>query len=147
MSPRTTVGRRFVAIVAAVLLVAGVSGCRSPQPESKKEQAETIARTEFTERIENFFEYEPLKPGKSSPFLIHLTDLADGAPVEKAEVTLTVRPNGSGGGTQTKAKVGRVTGIYVADVSVPAPGTYTIEFRVVTPALNERMILDDFKAQ
>jgi len=144
---RTTGGRRSVAITAAVLLVSIVSACRSPQPESKKEEAETIARTEFTERIENFFEYEPLKPGKPSPFLIHLTDLLDGAPVEKAEVTLTVRPSGSRGGSETKAKVGRVTGIYVAEVSVPAPGAYTIEFRVVTPALNERMVLDDFKAQ
>ena len=134
-------------IVAAVLLVAAGSACRSPQPEAKKEEVETIARTEFTERIENFFEYEPLKRAKSSPFLIHLTNLADGAPVEKAEVTLTVRPRGSDGGTQTKAKVGRVTGIYVAEVSVPAPGTYTIEFRVVTPALDERMILEDFRAQ
>ena len=134
-------------IVAAVVVLAAVSACRSPQPEATKEEAETIARTEFTERIENFFEHEPLKPGKPTPFLIHLTDLSDGAPVEKAEVTLTVRPSGTGGGTQTKAKVGRVTGIYVAEVSVPAPGTYTIEFRVVTPALNERMTLEDFKAQ
>jgi hypothetical protein len=135
-------------MAAAVLLLAVVSACRSPQPEAKKEETETIARTEFTERIENFFEYEPLRPGKPTPFLIHLTDLADGAPVEKAEVTLTVRSSGGGGGgTPTKAKVGRVTGIYVAEVSVPAPGTYTIEFRVVTPALNERMTLEDFRAQ
>jgi hypothetical protein len=132
---------------AAVLVLAAVSACRSPQPEAKNEEAETIARTEFTERIENFFEYEPLKPGKASPFLIHLTDLSDGAPVEKAAVTLTVRPRSSGAATQTKAKVGRVTGIYVAEVSVPAPGTYTIEFRVVTPTLDERMTLEDFRAQ
>jgi hypothetical protein len=134
-------------VAAAVLLLGAVSACRTPQPEANKEEAETIARTEFTERIENFFEYEPLKPTKPSPFLIHLTDLSDGAPVEKAEVTLTVRPSGTGGGTVTKAKVGRVTGIYVGEVTVPAPGTYTIDFRIRTAAIDERMTLEDFKTQ
>jgi hypothetical protein len=135
-----------MALVAAVL--AAISACGSPQTETKKEEeVETIARTEFTERIENFFEYEALRPGKSSAFLIHLTDLSDGAPVEKAEVTLTVRPAAGGEATPTRAKVGRVTGIYVADVAVPAPGAYTIEFRVVNSKLDERMSLDGFTAQ
>jgi hypothetical protein len=30
---------------------------------------------------------------------------------------------------------------------VPASGTYTVEFRVVTRAFDERMVLDDFKAE
>ena len=40
---------------------------------------EALSRAEFTDRIENFFEYAPLKSGKTSQFLIHLTDLADGS--------------------------------------------------------------------
>lgn len=122
-----------------VLLVA----CRRA-PTTKQQPAETIARTEFTERIENFFEYEPLAPGKPSAFLIHLTDLSDGAPVEKADVTLTVRPERAERGLEAKAKVGRVTGIYVAAVTVPAPGRYTIEFRIKNAKLDERMVLTDF---
>jgi hypothetical protein len=143
---RTTMGGRWFITVIAALVIAS-SACRSPQTETKAEETETVARTEFTERIENFFEYEELKPGKASPFLIHLTDLSDGAPVEKADVTLTIRPSGGGTETQTKAKIGRVTGIYVADVSVPAPGAYTIEFRVVAASLDERMTLDGFTAK
>jgi hypothetical protein len=130
---------------AAIILISSV-GCRR-EPTAADKPTETIARTEFTERIENFFEYEPLKPGKSSAFLIHLTDLSDGSPVEKADVTLTVRPSGASGGAPMKAKVGRVIGIYVADVTVPSPGAYTVEFRVVTGAFDERMVLDDFKAE
>jgi hypothetical protein len=137
---------RVAWIACAIAILISSWGCRR-EPTEVAQPEETLSRTEFTERIENFFEHEPLKPGKSSAFLIHLTDLSDGAPVEKADVTLTVRPSGGSGGTPTKAKIGRVTGIYVADVTVPAPGTYTVEFRVVTRAFDERMVLDDFKAE
>jgi hypothetical protein len=140
----TTVDRRFVLTAFVVLALA--LACRSPQPPPAAKGAETLSRTEFTDRIENFFEYEPLVPGKASKFLIHLTDLSDGAPVEKAEVALAVRPaNASGAGTTTTAKVGRVAGIYVAEVTVPSPGDYAIEFRVRTPKLDERMALADFR--
>src|SRR5262245_2562128 len=90
--------------VAAVLLMSALpliwSACShpapDPTPEAPSEEPEPIARTEFTDRVENFFEYEPLHAGKASQFRIHLTDLSDGAPVEKAAVTLTVRPEGGG---------------------------------------------------
>ena len=108
-----------------------------------------MARTEFTDRIENFFEYVPLVPGRASSFLIHLTDLADGSPVEKAEVTLTLRPSGAGAGAAmtTKAKVGRVTGIYVAELTAPAAGEYAIDFQVKNAKLDERMALTGFEAR
>jgi 5-hydroxyisourate hydrolase-like protein (transthyretin family) len=138
------VRRRVAWVCCASALVVLAVACDRGQPTSSKQVAETLARTEFTERIENFFEYEPLKAGKASAFLIHLTDLSDGAPVEKAEVTLTVRREREGRGVETKAKVGRVTGIYVAEVTVPAPGRYTIEFHVKNAKLDERMVLDDF---
>ena len=137
--------RRWVASTCCVTVVcAGAAACRSQAP-SAAQAPETVSGTEFTERIENFFEHEPLIPGKPSAFLIHLTDLSDGAPVEKADVTLTLHPE-RGGGTETKAKVGRVTGIYVAEVTAPAPGRYSIEFRVKNAALDERMVLTDFTA-
>jgi hypothetical protein len=46
-----------------------------------------------------------------------------------------------------KAKVGKVTGIYVAEVSIPAAGDYDIEFRVKNEKLDERMSLTDFKVE
>lgn len=141
----TTVGRQSLLVIAFATLVLPLA-CRSPQPPQAAKEPETLSRTEFTDRIENFFEYEPLVPGNTSKFLIHLTDLSDGAPVEKAEVTLAVRPaNAPAAGTTTTAKVARVPGIYVAEVTVPSTGDYAIEFRVRNPKLDERMALADFR--
>ena len=142
----TVVVRRRVASTFCAAAVLGLLAACRREPTADKQPTETIARTEFTERIENFFEYEPLAPGKPSAFLIHLTDLSDGAPVEKAEVTLTVRPESAERGVEAKAKVGRVTGIYVAEVTVPVPGSYTIDFHVKNAKLDERMSLADFRA-
>lgn len=88
-----------------------------------------------------------MKAGKASQFLIHLTDLSDGTPVEKADVTLDVRSKGGAEVGQVKAKVGKVTGIYVAEVSIPAAGDYDIEFRVKNEKLDERMRQTDFKVE
>lgn len=144
---RPTTASRFLCALVALLLLITAGACRrAPQPKAE-EKTETVARTEFTDRIENFFEHEPLKPGKPSEFLIHLTDLSDGSPVEKADVTLTVRAGGTTPPIQTKARVGKVTGIYVADVTVPHAGVYNIEFQVKNAKLDERMPLTGFKTQ
>jgi hypothetical protein len=133
-----------------LLCACALGGCSrgGAKPQAEAEEEEAVARTEFTERIENFFEYEPLKAGKPSQFLIHLTDLSDGSPVEKAEVTLSVRDKSSKAEVaQAKAKIGKVTGIYVAEVNVVQKGDYDIEFHVKSSNLDERMSLTDFKVE
>jgi hypothetical protein len=143
---KTTACRRTLWVILALALIT-MTGCGSrPKAEAEAEE-EAESRTEFTARIENFFEYEPLKAGKPSQFLIHLTDLSDGTPVEKADVTLAVRSKGGSEVAQIKAKVGKVTGIYVADVAIPSPGEYDIEFHVRNPKIDERMPLSDFKVE
>lgn len=129
-----------------------LSGCSKPDPAAAPaahaNEPEAIARTEFTDRLENFFEYEPLRAGKPSQFRIHLTDLSDGSPVEKAEVNMTVRREGGGEAVvQTTAKVGKVTGIYVAELSIPQPGEYDLEFHIKNAKLDERLPLTDFKVE
>ncbi|HSE98196.1 MAG TPA: FixH family protein [Blastocatellia bacterium] len=122
-------------------------GCSSNEATHGEEE-EAEARTEFTDRVENFFEYAPLKAGKESQFLIHLTDLSDGSPVEKADVVLTIRDQSNKvEAGQVKARVGRVTGIYVADVAIPKPGVYEVEFHIKNDKLDERMSLTDFQVQ
>ncbi|HEV2667748.1 MAG TPA: FixH family protein [Blastocatellia bacterium] len=132
-----------------LICVCALDGCSSrAKPQAEAGEVEAIARTEFTERIENFFEYKPLKAGKPGQFLIHLTDLSDGAPVEKAEVTLSVRDKSSKAeAAQVKAKIGKVTGIYVAEVNIAQKGDYDIEFHVKNAKLDERMSLGDFKVE
>lgn len=135
----------------AMILVIGacaLSGCaRGAKPQAETEEEEALSRTEFTGRIENFFEYEPLKAGKPSQFRIHLTDLSDGSPVEQAEVTLTVRGKAGESAGQTKAKIGKVTGIYVTELNIAKPGNYDIEFHVKNNKLDERLPLVDFKVE
>ncbi len=143
---KTTAGRLAVVLMLAFAVV-GLGACGTgPKAEAEHEE-EALARTEFTNRIENFFEYDPLKAGRQSQFLIHLTDLTDGMPVEKAEVTLSIRAKGGGEVAQIKARVGKVKGIYVADVNIPSAGEYDIEFHVKNPKIDERMPLRDFKVE
>jgi 5-hydroxyisourate hydrolase-like protein (transthyretin family) len=145
-SLKTTVRSRTVILFALALLVVQF-GCSRTQSVTEEHEEEALSRTEFTERIENFFEHDPLKAGKPSQFLIHLTDLSDGTPVEKAEVTLVTKAKDGSEVMQTTARVGKVTGIYVADVSIPNRGDYDIEFQVKNEKLNERMSLKDFKVE
>jgi hypothetical protein len=138
---------RLLSFVLLVLAL-GSAGCSKSDQSPVEAEEEAIARTEFTDRIENFFEYDPLKAGKESQFLIHLTDLTDGSPVEKADVLLTIRKQGGGAEVaQMKARVGKVTGIYVADVAIPGSGAYDIEFHVKNQKIDERMQLTDFEVE
>lgn len=132
----------------ALLILFSAAACSRNEKTAEAEEEEALSRTEFTDRIENFFEHDPMRAGKPGNFLIHLTDLADGSPVEKADVTLTIRSQASGAEVgQTKAKIGKVTGIYVAEVTIPQAGDYSIEFRVKNEKLDERMPLTDFKVE
>lgn len=137
-----------VRLLTLALICLIYSACGSdPSPQVATEE-EAESRTEFTERVENFFEHAPLKAGKPSQFLIHLTDLEDGSPVEKADVRLSIRAQNKGAEVgQTKARVGKVTGIYVADVEIEKPGIYDIEFHIKSAKLDERMPLKDFKVE
>jgi len=143
---KTTAGRRSaLALCFGIAVIFGA--CSSSTKPEAEHEVEAIARTEFTDRIENFFEYDPLKAGQKSQFLIHLTDLSDGTPIEKAEVTLITRAKSGAEVMQTKARVGKVTGIYVADVTIPSKGDYDIEFHVKNAKVDERMALTDFKVE
>jgi 5-hydroxyisourate hydrolase-like protein (transthyretin family) len=135
-----------ICLAAAALLL---SSCTKPEvtPPAAAEP-EALARTEFTKRVENYFEYEPLRGGKPSQVRIHLTDLSDGSPVEKAEVTLFVRSKGSTNPVvQTTSRIGKVTGIYVAELNVPKAGEYDIEFHIKNDKLDERLPLTNFKVE
>ena len=147
-NPGGILSREWLSLLALLVLVVFLdAGCsRAENDHGEEEEAES--RTEFTDKVENFFEYAPLKAGKESQFLIHLTDLSDGSPVEKADVVLTIRNQSSKAEIgQIKAKVGRVTGIYVADVTIPNPGMYEVEFHIKNAKLDERMTLTDFRVQ
>lgn len=136
-------------ILAGAFLFAVLNGGCSNKPKTEaRAEPEALSRTEFTSRVENYFEYEPLKAGKASQFRIHLTDLSDGTPVEGADVTLTARPKSPDAPIgRTTARIGKAPGIYVADLTIPNSGDYDIEFRIKNTKLDERMSLHDFKVE
>src|SRR6185369_7734488 len=123
---------RYALKSIAALFVLFLVGCSKPAPSTPAPaEPEALSRTEFTNRVENYFEYEPLHSGKPSQVRIHLTDLSNGSPVDQAEVTLAVRPQGSAEAVvQTTSRIGKVTGIYVAELTVPKAGRYDIEFHI-----------------
>lgn len=145
------ISSKAAAFALLQILCLTLLGCSSAMPTAApatEAEPEAIARTEFTDRLENFFEYEPLQAGKASQVRIHLTDLSDGSPVEQAQVSLTIRPKGASE-TVTKiiALVGKVTGIYVADLNIPRTGEYDIEFHIKNAELDERLPLTGFKVE
>src|SRR4030095_151696 len=98
-------------VAALLLLVAGCAKPATPPPPPAAEP-EALSRTEFTNRIEKYFEYEPFHSGKPSQVRIHLTDLSDGSPIEQATVTLAVRAKGGSDSlVQTASPIGRVSRI------------------------------------
>jgi hypothetical protein len=146
-----SISHKGVALLLLQILCLVPFACSTAGPTAApvtEPEPEAIARTEFTDRLENFFEYEPLEAGKPSQVRIHLTDLSDGSPVEQAQVSLTVRRNGEKAiVTETTARVGKVTGIYVADLNIPNPGEYDIDFQIKNPKMNERLALTGFKVE
>lgn len=144
---KTTACRQRVLALCVITACVMLAACSSTPKLEAEHEEEALSRTEFTDRIENFFEYDPLKAGHQSQFLIHLTDLSDGTPIEKAEVTLITRTKGGAEVMQTKARVGKVTGIYVADVAIANKGDYDIEFQVKNAKVDERLPLTDFKVE
>jgi hypothetical protein len=143
--------RAVVLSFLSVLSLALLLGCSGSNPTASRQpdaEPEALSRTEFTDRVENYFEYEPLHAGKPSQVRIHLTDLSDGSPVEKAEVSLTVRSKGGSDPVlRTTARVGKVTGIYVADLNIPRSGQYYVEFSIKNAKLDEHLPLSDFKVE
>ena len=121
------------------------AGCGN-EAQDARESADFLSRTEFTDRVENFFEYEPLKTGRASQFRIHLTDLAEGTPVARAEISLKLL-SGSKSVAEARARPGSVAGIYLAELTPSAAGAFDMELRVTTEALEETMRISGFSVE
>jgi hypothetical protein len=83
---------------------------------------ERLSKTVFTEKLGAYLVYSPLKAGQPSDFALHLSDLDEGAPVAKAEVTLNMRSKNNQAATAFKAEASETTGVYTAQVTLPKAG-------------------------
>ena len=110
------------------------------------QEPEVISRTEYTLRIENFFQFQPLRAGKASQFRIELKDVSDDSHIEGAQITLTVRrgrlPQAI---AQATSRADKAPGIYLTSLTIPTAGSYSIEFRIKNAKFDERMLVDFFE--
>ncbi len=113
-------------LMSAMLFI--VAGCTSHDHHDEEggAAAEPIQVTVWSEKSELFMEYEPLQPGKKGNFLIHLTRIADGKPVTEGALKLLLRPASGEPLTLTIPAPSR-PGIYQAELTAPAAGTYQLE--------------------
>ena len=68
---------KYAGRISAAFMLLALVGCSPPEGPNvvEENEEETLSRTEFTDRIENFFEYDALTAGEPSQFLIHLSKL------------------------------------------------------------------------
>lgn len=139
---------RTKSVVAIWISIGVLLSCAQPEQSPDIPERETLSRTGYTDRVVNFFDYDPLRAGQGSHFLIRLTDLSNGTPVGDADVVLTVRrEDPTETVVETTAEIGEITGVYTADLAIPEPGSYEIEFRITNQTLDERIVLDGFQVE
>lgn len=114
-------------------------GC-SNHDHKDQEQAHTADMTTqvtvWSDKSELFMEYEPLQPGKKGNFLIHLTRISDGKPVDEGALKLTLRPETGHPATVTVPAPAR-PGIYQVELTPAAGGRYTLELQPQATGFND----------
>jgi hypothetical protein len=144
--------RSWLAILSASVLfvTASFSACSRASSNTltvENAQAERLSKTVFTEKLGAYLVYTPLKAGKPSDFALHLTDLDEGTPVAKAEVTLNARAKSNQAATTFNAKASETAGVYTVQITLPGPDEYYIEFQISHPKFNGRLTMTDFDVE
>jgi hypothetical protein len=134
----------------ALLMASSFSACSRASSNTlavENAEGERLSKTVFTENLGAYLVYSPLKAGKPSDFALHLTDLDEGTPVAKAEVTLNLRSESNQAATTFKAQASETTGVYAAQVAAPIAGGYYVEFQISHPKFIGRLTMTDFEVE
>jgi YtkA-like len=134
----------------ALLTASSFSACSRASSNTlavENAEGERLSKTVFTENLGAYLFYSPLKAGKPSDFALHLTDLDEGTPVAKAEVTLNLRSESNQAATTFKAQASETTGVYTSQVALPKAGEYYVEFQISHPKFNGRLTMTDFEVE
>ena len=139
------------AVCTLILLLYGISGCTLPKQDVEEhdhahgtgaEEAgnnhdhgeENESLTLWTDRLELFTEFPLLTVGSPQEFLLHLSFVDTGLPVQDLEVTYRAVP-GEGGGAAIEDKAQPLRpGIYTIAPVFPAGGEWTLALTVQTGA-------------
>jgi hypothetical protein len=123
-----------------VVLALGVASCRqtSPPAEATADELPTLDVTHFTEAAELFMEHPPLVSGQPALFAIHLTKLADFAPVSAGRVSVELTPQSGGQPTVLVGPKPARPGAFRVEEAPPAPGRYRWALVIDAPGLQDR---------
>lgn len=144
--------RSWPAILPALVLLAAASFSACSRASSntlavENAKDERLSKTVFTEKLGAYLVYSSLKAGQPSDFALHLTDLDEGTPVAKAEVTLNVRSKSNQAAMTFKAQASETTGVYTSQVAAPKEGEYYVEFQISHPKFSGRLAMTDFEVE
>jgi RND family efflux transporter MFP subunit len=137
---RTLIGLRWrmaLACMAGLVVVA----CHGHEEEHDGERAAAAERggggavTLWTGKTELFMEYPALLVGEPAKLLVHLTALADFAPIRAGEVTFVFRAPAGGEPIEVIQQTPRSPGIYGPVVTLPRPGRWNLRIVVDSPQL------------
>jgi hypothetical protein len=142
--------RLAVLPVLALIMASSFSACSRASSNTlavENAEGERLSKTVFTEKLGAYLVYSPLKAGQPSEFALHLTDLDEGTPVAKAEVTLNMRSKNNQAATTFKAQASVTTGVYTSQVAAPKAGEYYVEFQISHPKFSGRLTMTDFEVE
>lgn len=134
-------------VILCSFLFAACSSAASKNTAEKDHEEERLTKTVFAEKLGAYLIYSPMKAGASSVFALHLTDLSEGTPVAKAEVTFNLRAKGNQAATIFKAKASETVGVYTAEVALPKAGEYYAEIQIAHPQFSGRLTMTDFDVE
>jgi hypothetical protein len=147
MLPVSRRGWPLLLMILCSFLFAACSSAASRNAAEKEHEAERLTKTVFAEKLGAYLVYSPLKAGKPSNFALHLTDLGEGTPVAKAEVTFNLRAKGNQATTTFKTKASETVGVYTAEVAPPKAGEYYAELQINHPQFSGRLTMTDFDVE
>jgi hypothetical protein len=149
LSPPSHLRRSWSVIVPmlALFMASGFSACSRVSSNTLAIENERLSKTVFTEKLGAYLIYSPLKAGKPSDFALHLTDLDEGTPVAKAEITLNARSKSNQAVTTFRAEASETAGVYTSQVTLPRPDEYYVEFQINHSKFSGRLTMTNFEAE
>ncbi len=115
--------------LAALLLAAGCGQETEPAPDGGTVEESAIVVTTWSEKTELFLEYPALQVGRTSQFVIHLTDLSSFEPIRDGRVSVELRR--SGGDLELYSVAGPSRpGHFLVDVASSRAGSAEVTVRL-----------------
>jgi cobalt-zinc-cadmium efflux system membrane fusion protein len=126
------------ALVAAVLLVAPMTGACGRRVEPARTEPTSLNVTDWTDKTELYMEYPPLVSGRTALFAVHLTRLSDFQPLTAGRPRIEFTPEAGGTPAVLTGSEPSRPGAFRVEGMPPSPGKYRWALVVEAPGLSDR---------